>query len=202
MKFWTSTQKGDDKIIAYENETVYKANPPANLMDQCLGDLKMNDFSSNHFFSIPLRYIAQINQQENKKYLEILFRGDAEHLKVKDDIRRNEIFEFFRNNLPGAEYRVVKQSKIQAVKKPLIGMAVLLGIFIWALFIAIGMESGNEYDVSGQHYHSIAGLVIVLASLGVKKLSLTFGILLSIVGISLYKKYQNPTVKHSIIVNH
>ena len=59
---------------------------------------------------------------------------------------------------------------------------------------------GNEYDVSGGHYHSIAGIILVLASLGVTKLVLLFGSLLLITGISMYKKYKNPIIKNTLAI--
>jgi hypothetical protein len=202
MKFWTSTHKDDDKIIAYLNETIYKANPPINEIDKYLIDLNIKDFSSKYFFGIPLRYITQINQQKNKKYIEVLFRGDTEHLKIEDDKQRADIFDFFKQNIPGAIYSTTKQSKLQAVKKPLIAIGVILIIFLWSLYLAIGIEGGNEYDVTGQHYHSIAGIVLALASLGVSKLLLIFGSLLLIASTSLYKKYKTPIIKDNLTIKH
>ena len=169
MKFWTSIQKHDDKIIAFANETIYKANPRVNDIDKYILDLKTQNISYPQFLGIPLHYVTQINQQENKKYIEVMFRGDTEHLKIENDNQRNEIFEFFKQNIPGANYTVIKQSKIQAIKAPLIAIAVILSIFLWSLFITIGSENGNEYDIAGERYHSFAGIALILASLGVTK---------------------------------
>ncbi|HEX3167124.1 MAG TPA: hypothetical protein VHQ93_12740 [Chitinophagaceae bacterium] len=200
MKFWTSIQKHDDKIIAFANETIYKANPRVNDIDKYILDLKTQNISYPQFLGIPLHYVTQINQQENKKYIEVMFRGDTEHLKIENDNQRNEIFEFFKQNIPGANYTVIKQSKIQAIKAPLIAIAVILSIFLWSLFITIGSENGNEYDIAGERYHSFAGIALILASLGVTKLITIFGFLLLIACFSLYKKYKNPAIKNSLII--
>ena len=99
MKFWTSIQKHDDKIIAFANETIYKANPRVNDIDKYILDLKTQNISYPQFLGIPLHYVTQINQQENKKYIEVMFRGDTEHLKIENDNQRNEIFEFFKQSV-------------------------------------------------------------------------------------------------------
>ncbi|MBK9718211.1 MAG: hypothetical protein IPO85_11995 [Saprospiraceae bacterium] len=202
MKIWTSKEKGDDKIIIYANETIYKANPAAEKIDEYLFNLKMQNSPTTDFFSIPLRYISEINLQEGKKYIAVIFKGDYEHFKIADDKRRNEIFEFFKQNIPGANFSLVSQSKLQSVKKPLIAIGVILAIFLWTLYIALGIEDGNEYDVIGQRYHSIAGIVLALASLGVNKIVVIFGSLFLIAGLSLRNKYKNPIIKNALTIKH
>ncbi len=128
MKIWTSNEKDDDKIIVYFNETIYKANPPLHKVDAYVSDLKIQQTPSAAFFGIPLRYISEINMQIGKKYIEIIFKGDSEHLKVKDDTMRNEIFEFFKQNIEAIP-SLISQSTFQAIKKPLIAMVVILIIF-------------------------------------------------------------------------
>jgi hypothetical protein len=81
-------------------------------------------------------------------------------------------------------------------------MGVVSALFLWCLYVAIGMETGNEYDVTGQHYHSIAGIVLAIASIGIKKVILLFGSLLLIAGFSLIKKYRNPIVKDTLLIKH
>lgn len=200
MKYWTSTKKNDDKIIAFVNDTIYKANPRVNDIDKYILDLKTKNISYPEFFGIPLPYITQINQHEHKNYIEVIFRGDTEHLKIESDHQRNEIFEFFKENIPGANYVVIKQSRIQSIKAPLVAIIVLLVIFLWSLFISIEIQSGNEYDVAGGHYNSIGGIILILASLGMAKLMALFGSLLLIACFSLYRKYKNPIIKNSLII--
>jgi hypothetical protein len=202
IKIWTSIEKYDDKIIAYLNDTIYKANPPVNEIEAYVLDMKMQNNLAKNFFGIPLHYISEINMRDGKKYIEVVFRGDYEHLKIKDDRIRNEIFEFLKKNIPGAIYSIVKLSKFKTAKKPLIAMGVVCTIFLWCLYIAIGIQSGNEYDVTNQHYHSVAGIVLLIASLGVNKITFIFGFLLIVAGISFLKKYRNPIVKNTISIKH
>ncbi len=201
IKIWINSEKNDDKIIALLNDSIYKANPAESEIESYVFDLKLQKVPSKNSFKIPLHYISMINQQDGKKYIEVIFKGDYEHLKVNDDKIRGEIFEFFKQNIPGVTHTVVRISKFQTAKKPLIAVGVVSALFLWCLYIAIGMESGNEYDVTGQHYHSIAGIVLLIASIGVNKVILLFGSLLLIAGYSFVKKYRNPIVKNVLLVN-
>jgi hypothetical protein len=202
IKIWTSSEKNDDKIIALLNDSVYKANPSESEIESYVFDLKLQKIPSKNSFKIPLHYISMITQQDGKKYIEVTFKGDYEHLKVNDDKTRNEVFEFLKQNIPGVTHTVVRISKFQTAKKPLIAMGVVSALFLWCLYVAIGMEAGNEYDVTGQHYHSIAGIVLAIASIGIKKVILLFGSLLLIAGFSFIKKYRNPIVKDTLLIKH
>lgn len=200
MKIWTSTLQGDDKIIACVNETICKASPKTGEVDNYVFELKTNQQTAKGFFTIPFSYISAINMQEGKNYLEIIFRGDTEHLKIQDEQTKQEVFSYFKENLKSATVVDTKETKLQAGKKPLIALVVVLIIFIWALIIAVGMEQGNEYDVTGQHYGSVAGIILVLANLGVVRLSLIFGTLALIALYTMIKRMRNPVVKKVLII--
>ena len=198
MKIWTSTMKGDDKVIAFFDGMIYKANPKNNEIESYVFDLKTNKNSALGFFTIPVGYISEINMTQGKNYLEILFRGDYEHLKINDSKIKSEVFNFFKENIPNTSYASVTESKIMYAKKPLIALTVILIAFLWSFFIAKGMEQGNEYDVYGQHYDSFAGIILVLANLGVTNLCLLFGSLFLIAGIRLFRKLKYPLSKQVI----
>lgn len=199
MKIWSGSKKGDDKIIAYFNDTIFKANPKDSEIENYIIALKTNRESAKGFFTIPSRYISEINMQEGKNYLEVIFRGDTEFLITSDESIKKEMFNFFTESIPGAVSINVKESKLKSARKPFIGLIILLAVFFWTLYLAIGMENGVEYDVEGQHYHSISGIMLVLASVGVVRLSLIFASLFLISFYTFFKKFKNPVVKNSLI---
>ncbi|CAN5390854.1 hypothetical protein BH11BAC3_BH11BAC3_02600 [soil metagenome] len=193
MKFWRSYEKGDDKIIAYDNGTIYRCNPPADEIDAVVYNLESQVIPTKNFTAIPLHYLKQINLEDNRTYIEVLFGSDSsEHLRIKDEEKRKEIFEYFKTNIPNAKFYTDNYSKIQAGKKPLIAMGVVTAIFLWTFYIAAGIENGNEYGVSGDRKNSVAGIVLALASLGTKNVSLIFGALFIIAAISFIQKVRNP----------
>lgn len=199
MKIWTSNKKNDDKIIVFLNDTIYKANPPSDKIENCVAELKMQNLPSKYFFGVPVRYISEINMQEGKKYIEILFKADTEHLKIEDDDTRKAVFEYFKESIPGAAFSIIKPSKMHLARKPFIAMCVIGAIFLWCLYIANGMESGTEYEVKGSA-NSLATVVLAISAMGVKNVILVFGSLFLIACISFVRKYQTPVVKNTLLI--
>ncbi len=201
MKVWTSSQQGDDKLIAFVNQTIFKGNSKLVNVDKVIFELKTLKTPPKDLFEVPLSYIKEIKLQEGKKHIELVFGKDSsEDLRISDEKERYEIFEYLKANISNAEYMLVKTSPIQAGKKPLIAFGVVTGLFLWTLYIALGIESGNEYDVSGQHYNSIAGIVLAIASIGVRNVILVFGFLILIAIISFIKKAMNPPVVNRLVL--
>lgn len=202
MKVWTSIEKDDDKVIAFANKTIYKGNPKAEEIDSVVYELGKQDTVPTGLAGFPLSYIREINLTEGSNNIELVFGKDStEDLKIASELRRREIFEYLKNNIPDSAYTLYKPTAIQAGKKPLIAFVVVLALFIWTLYLALGIESGNDYDVTGQRYNSIAGIVLAIASIGVKNVILVFGALLTIAIISFIKKAKKPPVIDRLLLH-
>jgi hypothetical protein len=200
MKVWTSTEKGDERIIAYIDQTIHSGNPKLTDLDSCVQDLKMGKIPDSNFISIPQHYLKSINLESGKEYIEVLYGGDScEHLRIKDEKSRTEIFEYLAANVPNSVSSVEHYSKVRAGKKPLIAMVIVALIFSWAINIANGIESGNDYEVVGSQ-RSVASIILVVAALGVKKVILIFGALFAIAALAFAKKVSKPLVIAKIIV--
>jgi hypothetical protein len=200
MNIWRSDNKGDDKIIAYINETIYKCNPKESEIENVFYNLKNNIPPTNNFTSVPLSYLKEIHLEESKNYIEILFGGDStEQLKINDSLVKAEIFDFFRTNIPRTKFSIDKYSKLRAGKKPLIAMFVVLAICLWTFYISNGIEEGGEYKVVGSQ-RSVASIVLMLASLGTKNVLLIFVSLFGIALTSFILKTKNPKVVRKIVV--
>ncbi len=201
MKVWASKEKADDKIIAFANQTIYKGNPKINDIDSVVFELNMKHGIPTGLAGFPLSYIREINLAEGKSHIELLFGKDSsEDLKITDNDRRKDIFEYFKANIPGSVYSVYKLTAMQSGKKPLIAFFVVAVLFGWTLYVAFGIQSGNQYDVPGQEYHSIAGIVLAIASIGVKNVILVFGSLMAIALISFFSKVKKTAVIERISI--
>lgn len=196
---WTSTTKGDDKIIAFLNNTIYKGNPKESDIKAIISALETQKTVPASLMSIPHSYLREINLEDGNNYIEVLFGSDStEHLTINDATKRNEIFEFLKTNIPRSNSYVDHYSKMRAGKKPLIAMFFITALFLWTLNIALGIENGNQYEVVGGHYNSLAGIVIALASFGVFKVILIFGSFLLIALIGFIQKTKKPKIINTI----
>lgn len=203
MKIWTSHEKGDDKIIAYLNHTIYRGNPNTDEIENIVFNFQMQQLPSKNFTAIPLHYLKQLNLEDSNNYIEVLFGVEStEHLRIKDAAKRKEIFDYFTANIPNAKLFTDHYSIMKEGKKPLIAMGVVTAIFLWTFYIAAGIENGKEYGVTGDHKASLAGIVLGLASLGTINVSLIFGTLFTTGLFAFFRKAKNPKIVQRIQVRH
>ena len=199
---WTTTEKGNDKLIGFVNDIICKANPKTDTETERLAmDLKSGFFDRSKLWEIPTSYCKEIRLQEGKNYIELLWGKDGEeHLRITDEAKRNKIFGVIKINTQKSEFNIDKYSAIRAGKKPMIAFFVVLALFLWTLYYAIEAESGNVYYIGNGHYNSITGIVLGLASLGLAAVITIFSILLSVAIISFIMKTKNPPVIHRIVL--
>jgi hypothetical protein len=196
-KIWTNYE-GGDKIIAYIDGKIYKANPKDAELENTVSEMKMNDFSSKKLLSIPLAYLKEVRLQEGKEYIQVFFGTDSEeHLQIKDNNRRDEIFNYFKENIPNTVYHVDRFSKMKAGKKPMAALIVVGVLLLWALFYSVQIDAGAQFDPNGAR---IGGIILGIASMGTPKTIMIFGGLMAIAAIAMINKMRNPPVMHRVIV--
>ena len=202
IKIWTNPDKGDDKIIAIVDDMIYKCNPAPEEVDAVASGLQVKSIPQKNIFGIPFHYLHEFRYQEGKNYIQVFFReGSEEHLRINNPERLQEVFECFKTLLPSSKYYIDRYKPFRAGKKPLIALAVVSILFIWTLFIAFGIQDGNEYDVKGGRYYSWAGIVLMFAAMGVRNVILIYGSLIVIAILSFIKKFKNPPVIHRVLVS-
>jgi hypothetical protein len=186
-RFWINNEKKDDKIIAVINNKILKANPKNQDLNQFIRDVE-NGIIPKTAYCIPFTHIKSLQYQEKEKYLQVFYGQDSEsHLYIHDDAKRDEIFEYFKNNIPSTEYRIEKHNETKAAKKPLIALAIIIILYIWTISLAIGVEAGHEYEVIGNK-RSIASVVLAIAQFGTIKITLAF---LFLIGLTIRKFIRN-----------
>jgi hypothetical protein len=192
-QIWTTNNKGD-KIIAFANNTLYKANPKNDRVSLLVAKMQANDFSDPAIFGLRLDMIRTIQWQEGKDYIQVFFRSSEEHFIIKDDALREEIFNYLKAHTPGNIFGIDKFDRLRAAKKPLAALAVVAGLLIYTLCIMSTLEKGGNVVAYGR----IAALVVGLTSLGFVNIMLIYGALIAIAGFSAFKKMMNPPVIHVI----
>ena len=199
IKIWTNYD-GGDKIVAYVDGKIYKANPPQDEIESTVSNMQMNDFSGKKTFGIPLHNLRGVRLQEGKEYIQVFFGAESEeHFIIKNKELREEIFNYLKANIPGTVYQRIKYTPAKAAKKPLIAMVVVGVIFTYTLFLALTLEAGVEYEYKGTR-GSTGGILLGIAGFGVVKVILIFGGLLGIAGLSAFFKMRNPPEFQIVLV--
>lgn len=196
-KTWISREKGDDKLIGIANEVIYKVNPKMDEISDYAERIKQNKISQD-ILSIPFSYIKSIQHQEGKKYIQVFFGHESEeHLRIKDTTKRFEVFKHFKENIPSIAYEREEYSALKAGRKPLIALIILSLLFAWTLYLAIQISMGYDYEIVGNR-DSIIGLVLGIAYLGIMKVILIFGSLITLGLWSMIRKMKNRPIVHAL----
>src|SRR5439155_19077649 len=75
----TSNEKGNDRLIAFVDGTIYKANPKTDQETDILASgLKSASFDSTKLWEIKTRNCKEIRLQDSKPYIEIFWRKSGE----------------------------------------------------------------------------------------------------------------------------
>lgn len=199
-KIWINEEKGEDKIIGFGNNHIYKINPKEEKILDYAREIENNNISDK-VLSIPFSYLKGIEYQEGKKYILIYFGQESEEqIRINNIEKRFEIFKHFKDNLPNSEYDFEKYSALKAGKKPLIAVVILSILFAWSFSLALNIESGYEYELVGSG-RGITGIVLALANLGTVNLFLIFGILIGIGVFSMVTKMRKKPSVHTVFIS-
>ncbi len=198
-----SNEKVNDKLIAFGNGIIYKANPKTDQeTDVLASSLRSGSFDSTKLWDIKVSHCKEIRLQEGKPYIEVFWGKDGEEqLRITDDYKRQKFFDLMKAGTPNAVYAVEKWNVFRAGRKPLIAFFIVLGIFLWALYYAIQAQKGYVYYIEDGRYNSITGIVLAIASLGLNRVILIFSILLGIALFAFIKKAKNPPLMNRIMIN-
>lgn len=190
-KIWINKLKGDDRIIALGNNKIYKSNPKESKIPEFVKKIE-EDESSIDILSIPFSYLRSVQFQMGKNYIQVNFGQESEErLKIQDESKRIEIFRYFKENIPGMDFRSEKYSLLKAIKKPAIAMAVALVFYLWTMHYVVQIANGVQYELVGNGF-SFGAIAFSMANLGMTKVNLLFGILMLLAGYSIYKNGKNP----------
>lgn len=193
---WKSNTNGDDKLIAFVNNTIYKGNPKRDEIENLIGQLNNSNFKSDKLIGIPLSYIKEIHLDNSTNFIEVFYgRESSEHLQINDASKRNEIFNYLKETIPNSKSYTDHYSKWKTGKKPLVAFGIILSFFILTLYIATDFE--NDYE---GRYNFIIAAIIGLASLGTQKVVLIFGSLLGITAVNFFIKTRTQKVVDKIII--
>ena len=92
MKYWISELPGNDKLIIWDGNKLYKANPKEHKLREFDYSLRNKEIPVG-LFAIYKSQIRLIEMDESKKYICVYFGADSsEHFRVSNTEIKKEIF--------------------------------------------------------------------------------------------------------------
>ncbi|WP_339701831.1 hypothetical protein [uncultured Marixanthomonas sp.] len=189
-QIWKPTEPKSDKLILIRDNCIYKGNP----VREELNKIKVNtqDIEKlKNVYSIPFRYIKRIENQQNSKQIKIYFGSDSEEeIKLENETQKNEIFNLLKQELPNLNYRSELPNIFKYTKPQIFGILIATGIFIWAMYFAVEISKGYNYEIVGGGRLGINGMVLLIAKLGIPKLIIGYIIIVGIAVFSLMRRLK------------
>jgi hypothetical protein len=191
QKFWKLEDSTSNKLIFIKDKCIYMGNPKPEELNNLNSESTNLAFLEN-LFSIPYSYIKKIENQSSKNKIKIFYGQDSdEELIINDKNIKREVFEFLKQDIPEFKYSSELPSKIKYAKAQLLALLTITGIFIWSLYYAIQIESGVEYELVGGGSPGITGIVLVIANLGIIKITIGYIVLLGMTIFALMKRLKS-----------
>ncbi len=190
QKFWKISDSKSNKLIFIKEKTIYKGNPKQEELNRLNQESTNLSFLDN-IFNIPYSYIKRVENQEGNNEIKIFYGSDSEdELIIDDKNTKSEVFEFLKQDIPDFKYSSELPSIFKYAKAQFFSLIFTVGIFLWAIYYAIQLENGVQYELRGGR-PGLGAIVFGIANLGVYKITIGFIILLGIILFALTKKIKS-----------
>jgi len=191
MKYWKCT-KGNDKLIVIDEEVIYNYNPSTNELVEFERELKRGIIPSS-LTGVPISYIKKIISNDKSNIIKI-FHGEDNETIVDARENKLKIIKYINDNdKRNPSYSEYPEKWYVAIRKPFIGLLVLIGLTYYMYDIAYYMELGYEYEIGGRRARGagIGGLILGLAEILGSKGVIILGSILSLIPIWIgWRSYQ------------
>jgi hypothetical protein len=192
-QIWKPSEPKSDKLVLIQNNCIYKGNPTREELNSINID-SLNVEKLKNVFSIPFGYIKKIENQKKSNQIKIYLGSKSEdEIKLENDTQKNEVFNFLKQELPNFKYRSALPSVFKYAKPQIFGILIASGIFIWAMYLAIEMSKGSQYEVIGGGRAGITEIILMLAGLGIPNLVIGYSVIAGIAIFSLIKRLKTRT---------
>ncbi len=199
LKIWTNRKSNEDNFIVYDGKSLHRRRAKKEAFDKITKALNKEEIDKK-FISVPINYIKHVEYRDDDPKIRIFYGQDSEEeLKVSDQALRKDIFNYLKANTDVMEVKQEKPSVLSRIKKPLIALLVLLGIFIYVASIIDGLNSGYEYELRGGGRPGIGALVLGLAQFGLATNLMLFVPLGSIALFMIYKRSKDSSEIHYLV---
>lgn len=191
-KSWISSAQKGHNFILFNDQILYKRKVKIEDISEVKQKLFLGKIDDK-FIGLPMSYIRKIEFREDDSELKISYGEDSEDsFDIPDHELRKEVFEYLSAHTKVKERTVKRPSILSRIKKPLIAFLVVAAIFTYVYTIINGLNQGYEYElIPGRRGPGLAGVVLMLAQLGLIKNILIFSPLALIAIYRMYLNFKN-----------
>ena len=144
QKIWINNQPKEHTFIVFHENTLYRRSVKKDNFYQVENELKQG-IISDKFFGLPIPYLRTVSFRNDSPKLAIVFNQDSEdEVEISDNSLRKEVFDYLKSHTQYQSFSQAKPSIFSRIKKPLMALFVILGIFTYVYSIIDGINQGYE----------------------------------------------------------
>ncbi|MBR8533934.1 hypothetical protein KDU71_00045 [Carboxylicivirga sediminis] len=197
-KTWYNNTNRDHNFVVYNDHKIYRLKAKPENHHHINRELSVGSINQN-FIALPISYIKRIEYRADNINLRIFYGKNSEdEIRISQPKLREDIFLYLKSKTKHAKFEVDTPGLLKRIRKPLIALCVVLGIFLYVMSVVNGMNAGYEYELSGGR-PGIGAIVLVMASLGAEANILIFSFLSLIAGIGIFVKGKDNSEIHRIV---
>ncbi len=194
MKYWINELPGNDKLVIWDGDNLYKANPKEHKLREIKYSLEKNEIPDG-LFPIFKSQIKLIEMDESKKYICVYFGVDSyEHIRVTNAEIKEEIFEELAKT-ENISKNVKKLTLSEKTKIQRRAFVVLTIFFLIGFLFSIMIETGGLPD------GSYPAILLFLGGFGMLNIILFYLLVVVIIGIKYYLVSKTKRIINTIKFN-
>ncbi len=199
-KIWINRKETGHNFILFHNNILYRRKVNKDSISQVENELK-HEKISDKFIGLPISYVKKIEYRDDDKFINISYGSDSvDSIEMNDQPLRKEVFEYLKTNTNLKKSYIKKPGVLYRIKKPLIALLVVGGIFTYVYSIMNGLNQGYEYEIVGGRRGGagLGGIILGLAHFGLMINILIFTPLALIAMYRIKKNLENDSEIHYI----
>jgi len=193
MKYWINI-KGNDKLIAIDEEVIYNHNPSKSKLLEFEYELKKGIIPQK-LTGIRIGYIKKIIANDSSNIIKI-YHGEKNEIEIDAREHKLAIINYLKeNDKRQPTYSEYPEKWYRVITKPLIVLAVIIFLTAYLHEIAYHMELGYEYEAEGV----FGGLTLIAAeSLGTLG-AIALGVALALIPLAVaWRSYRLKRVIYEL----
>ncbi|MEM9919377.1 MAG: hypothetical protein AAF990_14840 [Bacteroidota bacterium] len=198
-KYWINRKPKEHNFILYQDAVLYRLKATKVNFSR-IEDQVEHGHRSDQFIGLPISYLYSVEYREDDPNLRFTYNKDStDEILISDAVIRKEIYDYLQEHTDTLKSEVKRPSVLRRIKKPLIALFVVMGIFAYVYSIIDGMSQGYEYEVRGRRGGAgLGGIILVLAELGLTTNLLIFTPLMFAALFGIQRNYKNDSEIHRL----
>lgn len=197
-KIWFNDVDRDHNFVVFNDNKIYRLKAKPDKLYSIKRELEAG-IINEQFFALPVNYLHKVEYRVDDINLHLHYGNKTEdEIRISNTRIREEIFQYLKAKTKYVKSETLQPSLLKRIKKPLIALCVIIGLFIYVMSIVNGMNAGYQYELAGGR-PGLGAIVLALANLGAQTNIIIFSVLSLIAGFRIFRNIKDNSEIHRLV---